>query len=112
MNLPELVVTGRRPAEAERILGTLARHAIGVEPLIAGERRNVCGSNEDLEIVEVPHPDAHLFFASDLYGPDVRALQLVRADSRSRWPWESGHRGGRGGQPVLGPRNRSEGRTG
>ncbi|MGH3919481.1 MAG: DUF4262 domain-containing protein, partial [Pseudonocardiaceae bacterium] len=57
-----------------------------------------------VEIVELPHPDAHLESAIALYGVEIRALQLVRADDRGRWPWERGYRGGRGGQPVLGPR--------
>jgi hypothetical protein len=55
-------------------------------------------------VVALPHPEAHLLTAVELYGHEVRALQLVRADDRGRWPWERGHRGGRGGQPVLGPR--------
>jgi hypothetical protein len=31
-------------------------------------------------------------------------LQLVYADDRGHWPWDTGFRGGRGGQPVLGAR--------
>ncbi|HVE95523.1 MAG TPA: hypothetical protein VNA67_00795 [Pseudonocardiaceae bacterium] len=37
-------------------------------------------------------------------GSDIRALQVVWADDRGPWPWHGGFRGGRGGQPVLGPR--------
>jgi hypothetical protein len=40
----------------------------------------------------------------DLYGPSVRALQVVHADGRGHWPWDRGYRGVRGGQPVLGIR--------
>jgi hypothetical protein len=31
----------------------------------------------------------------------------VYADDRGHWPWETGFRGGRGGQPVLGAREAS-----
>ncbi|MGV0838318.1 DUF4262 domain-containing protein [Mycolicibacterium thermoresistibile] len=41
---------------------------------------------------------------SDLFGPQVRALQLVWADDRGRWPWERGWMHGRRKQPVLGVR--------
>jgi len=34
----------------------------------------------------------------------LRALQVVHADDRGHWPWETGYRGVRGGQPVLGTR--------
>jgi hypothetical protein len=47
----------------------------------------------------------HLLTAVALHGPAVRGLQMVWADDRSRWPWERGFRGRRGGQPVLGPRH-------
>ncbi len=57
-----------------------------------------------IEIVEVGEPTAHLQMAIDLYGPRVRALQLVHADDRGRWPSDRRFRGGRGGQPVLGRR--------
>lgn len=40
----------------------------------------------------------------ELYGPRIRALQVVHADDRGRWPREAGYRGVRGGQPVLGVR--------
>jgi hypothetical protein len=101
--LPELVITGLRQERAHEVLQTLARHSIGVEELVPGERRNVCGSDQLLEIVAVPHPEAHLFDAVGLYGPDVHALQLVWEDDRGRWPWDVGFRGF---QPVFGPRNR------
>jgi hypothetical protein len=39
-----------------------------------------------------------------LFGPRVRALQVVHADDQDHWPWESGYRGVPGGQPVLGRR--------
>jgi hypothetical protein len=45
-----------------------------------------------------------LAVAAEIFGPEIRALQLVHADDRGHWPWEVGFRGGRGGQPVLGVR--------
>jgi len=59
---------------------------------------------EPCEIVTVTEPAAHLLCAADLYGPQIRALQLVHADDRGHWPWDRGYRGVRGGQPVLGVR--------
>jgi len=57
-----------------------------------------------IEIVEVGEPTAHLEVAAELFGPRVRALQVVHADDSGHWPWERGYRGVRGGQPVLGRR--------
>jgi hypothetical protein len=57
-----------------------------------------------IEVVDVEHPDVHMNAAIAIYGGKVRALQLVRADRRGRWPWSSGFNNGRGGQRVLGVR--------
>jgi hypothetical protein len=57
-----------------------------------------------IEIVEVAEPSAHLAMAVELFGTDLRALQVVHADDRGHWPWDVGYRGVRGGQPVLGVR--------
>jgi Domain of unknown function (DUF4262) len=57
-----------------------------------------------VEFVAIPHPDLYLDIALALYGHRIRALQVVWADHWGRWPWDSGFRDGRGGQPVLGPR--------
>ena len=62
------------------------------------------GAGPLLEIVEVEHPDAHMNFAVALGGPDIRALQLVWADDRGRWPWAANWGHGRRRQPVLGVR--------
>lgn len=101
--LPELVMTGRKPLPAAEALNDVAARLLHAEAPAPGE--HVLGDEEWFEVVEVPHPEAHLFVATGLYGEHrVRALQLVWADERGRWPWDRGHRGGRGGQPVLGPR--------
>jgi hypothetical protein len=57
-----------------------------------------------IEIVRVTEPTAHLVTAVELYGAEIRALQLVYADDRGLWPWDAGFRGQHGGQPVLGQR--------
>lgn len=109
--LPELVMTGRRPAEAAGVLNAYAQHLRHSEVPDPGEVVEV--QDRCFEVVALPHPDAHLFVATGLYGDSaVCALQLVWADERGRWPWEVGHRGGRGGQPVLGPRALPQSRAG
>lgn len=57
-----------------------------------------------MEVVALDEPSAHLSLAITLYGPDVRALQLVHADESGAYPWSLSYRDGRGGQPVLGVR--------
>jgi len=103
LGLPELVVTGLRARPAAVLLNGVAEHACHAAPPEHGEVVDLDDGTR-LEAVDLPHPDAHLFVAQEVYGAAVRAMQLVWADDRGRWPWERGHRGGRGGQPVLGPR--------
>ena len=102
--LPELLVTGLSQVRAATLLNRAGEHWLhvdlepggGVQLVVAGIR---------VEVVDLPTPSAHLFVADELYGEDVRAQQLVWADTRGVWPWDRGHRAGRGGQPVLGPRS-------
>lgn len=102
--LPELVVTGLNAGRSCDLLNTVAQYCLGVDPPpLHGERVHLDGG-PCAEVVDVPNPEAHLFVADDVYGPSLRARQLVWADARGRWPWEAGHRASRGGQPVLGPR--------
>jgi hypothetical protein len=101
--LPELVVTALSARRSWQLLNEEAARVVVEGPPRQGQRL-VLSDGRAAEVVALPHPDAHLFVATDLYGPHVRALQLARADDRGRWPWEVGHRAGRGGQPVLGPR--------
>lgn len=100
-SLPELVTTGLAPARAQALLNCVAVALPGLV-LVPGETVRV--GEQVLEVVDVPHPDAHLFTAVALYGNALRAVQLVWADDRGHWPWCRSHRGSRGGQPVLGPR--------
>jgi hypothetical protein len=103
MNKPELVVTGMPTARAAALLNDVAVHMLHAEIPEPGERVPLIGGPL-IEFVEVQTPAAHLFRARDLYGDRIRALQVVHADDRGHWPWETGYRGLKGGQPVLGPR--------
>ena len=73
------------------------------ERLLSGELMTI-GEEERLEFVTVNRPDAHLIFACGLYGPDVRALQIVWRDKHGHSPWCPDFDGGCGTQPVLGVR--------
>jgi Domain of unknown function (DUF4262) len=101
--LPELVVTGMPLAQATELLNVVAAHVVHASTPAPGERITLDG-RPLVEIVEVAVPAAHLQVAADLYGPSVRALQVVHADDRGHWPWDRRYRGVRGGQPVLGKR--------
>ena len=100
---PELVVTGMPLVRATQLLNDVAAHALHADAPLPGEQVPLIGGPL-VEIVEVAVPSAHLLVAAELYGPGIRALQLVHADDRGHWPWEAGFRGVRGGQPVLGVR--------
>lgn len=107
--LPELLVTGMSQEEAAGLLNDVAVAALGGRVFEPGAHVAV-GNGPLLEIVEVDQPDAHLNFAVALGGPDIRALQLVWADERGRWPWAAGWGPGRLRQPVLGIRTQKAAR--
>ena len=98
---PELLVTGLSFARSARLLDDVASHVLHAEAPQPGEVVPLRGGPV-IEIVEVTEPTVHLAIAVEIFGPEIRALQLVHADNRGHWPWEVGFRGGRGGQPVLG----------
>lgn len=98
MSLPELVVTGLSASRAARLLNW-----VGATPSLENGQ-TITADGLVIELVELPHPEAHLFVADNLYGGQLRAMQLIWADDRGHWPWCTSHRAGRGGQPVLGPR--------
>lgn len=100
---PELVITGISMARGACLLNQVAGHLVHAPPPRPGEQFH-WPDGPFIEIVRVAEPAAHLNLAVDLYGPRLRALQLVHADDRGQWPWDSWYRGVRGGQPVLGPR--------
>lgn len=98
----ELLVTGVSASVAEGLLGHVAAYVIERSVLLAGETMEA--GPWRLEVVRVPHADVHLPTSVALYGVEVSALQLVWADPHGLWPWDPGHGGGSGGQPVLGAR--------
>jgi Domain of unknown function (DUF4262) len=100
---PELVVTGMSLTRATELLNDVAVHVLHAVVPEPGERVPLIGGPV-VEFVEVRVPSAHLLVATELYGPSIRALQVVHADDRGHWPWEAGFRGVKGGQPVLGVR--------
>jgi Domain of unknown function (DUF4262) len=101
--LPELLVTGLAPQRAAWLLNHVAQKAVHGAPLMPGERIRL-GPGLVIEIVEVEQPGAHMNAAVAFYGSDFRAVQLVWADGRGRWPWAAAFDDGRGTQPVLGLR--------
>jgi hypothetical protein len=104
--LPELLMTGASPQRATRLLNTVARDAMAGTALTAGKQIKI-PAGPLVEIVEMSRPDAHLKFAVALGGPDIRALQVVWADGRGRWPWSVTFCDGRRRQPVLGIRSKA-----
>ena len=101
--LPELLVTGVSPQRAARVLNTAARIALRDDAPMPGSRIQL-PAGPLIEVVAVDHPDAHMNMAVAIYGPELRALQLVWADGRGRWPWAAGFSDGHGRQPVFGMR--------
>jgi hypothetical protein len=100
---PELAVTGLPFSRAGELLNGSAAHLLHAEVPKPGEVIPLVGG-PTIEIVQVTVPTAHFPVAVHLFGPKIEVLQLVYADDRGHWPWDVGFRGGRGGQPVLGPR--------
>lgn len=103
-DVPELLVTGVSPQRAVRLLNTVARNEVRGDAFAPGQQFTIPGGPV-IEIVEVAHPDAHMNVAVAFGGPEVRALQLVWADGRGRWPWSAAFADGRAMQPVLGCRS-------
>jgi len=102
-DVPELLITGVSPPRALRLLDMVARKSVSGEVLVPGQQITLPGGPL-IETVEVGHPDAHMGWAVAFGGPDIRALQLVWADGRGRWPWSAEFADGRATQPVLGLR--------
>jgi Domain of unknown function (DUF4262) len=101
--LPELVLTGLPLRRAAGLLNEVAGHVAHAEAPKPGDQIP-WRDGPLMEIVKVAEPSAHLVMAVELFGTDLRALQVVHADDRGHWPWDVGYRGVRGGQPVLGER--------
>jgi hypothetical protein len=101
--LPELLVTGLAPQRAAWLLNTFAKRAMTGSRPAPGDQVSLPAGTR-LEVVAVAHPDAHLYLAIAIEGPEIEAVQLVWADDRGRWPWAPGFDDGRRPQPVLGNR--------
>ena len=103
----EYLETGVAPERAMKHLNSVAYYTIREVAPKPGDTMNIAGE-VDLEFVDVDQPDAHLAHAANIYGPGVRALQLVWRDERGHSPWCSDFDEGRGTQPVLGKRGRRQ----
>ncbi|MDV3124956.1 DUF4262 domain-containing protein [Mycobacterium sp. 21AC1] len=102
--LSELIITGMATHTAARLLNSIA-HMITEDGTALAPAMHIDHQDEFLfEVVAVDHPDVHLRYSTMLFGDGVRALQLVWADARGRWPWDAGWGHGRRRQPVLGVR--------
>ncbi|WP_072801733.1 DUF4262 domain-containing protein [Rhodococcoides yunnanense] len=99
---PEIVITGRGPAESSTVLNALGRRiSVAGEVFEAGSRAWVAGF--DLYFVDVMHSGEWLLMAENVYPPGaVRAVQAVWRDATGNLPWE-GDVVSTIVQPVLGP---------
>ena len=104
---PELVITGMGLTRATKVLNGVASHLVHADEPEPGTQAAL-RDGPLVEIVRVAVPWAHLNMAVELYGNRIRGLQLVHADKRGNWPWDSGYQGVRGGQPILGCREPAE----
>ena len=102
--LPELLITGLNAQVSNTVLKSVGHMVVDDGTFLAPAMHIDYEDRFLIEVVEVAHPDVHLTFAVAICGPNVRALQLVWADDRGRWPWDAGWRHGRRRQPVLGNR--------
>jgi hypothetical protein len=103
-DLPELMITAVSPQRATRLLNRVAADMVRGHVPNPGQQIAIPGGPL-VEVVKVDHPEAHLRFAMVFGRPDLRALQLVWADGRGRWPWSATFCDGRRRQPVLGMRD-------
>ncbi|SNT08182.1 protein of unknown function [Rhodococcoides kyotonense] len=99
---PEIVITGRDPAESASALNSLARQvAVGRQRFEAGMR--VWAKGFDFYFVDVERSDEWLTIADRMYPPGpVRAVQAVWRSCDGTLPWE-GNLQSTIVQPVLGP---------
>jgi hypothetical protein len=105
LGLPELLITGLPAQTSARLLNSMAHDTVADGTALRPAMHIDYQSEFLLEVVEVEHPDVHLVFAVGLFGPKVRALQLVWTDDFRHWPWDRGWAHGRRRQPVLGIRS-------
>lgn len=102
--LPELLITALPAATSARLLNSIAHYMVDDGTTLQPAMHIDYQDEFLLEVVTVDHPDVHLKFAARLYGPDIRAFQLVWTDERRHWPWDRGWSHSRRRQPVFGVR--------
>lgn len=102
--LPELLMTGLSTEVSCRVLNSIAHMMVDDGTVLAPAMHIDYEDRFLIEVVEVEHPDVHLKYAVGIFGPAIRALQLVWADDKGRLPWAAGWGHGRRRQPVLGRR--------
>ena len=103
--LPELLVTGLDSHVSNRVLKSIGHMIVDDGATVAPAMLIDYEDRFLMEVVAVAHPDVHLKYAARICGKDIRALQLVWADDKGRWPWEKGWNDERAVQPVLGVRS-------
>jgi hypothetical protein len=101
--LPELLVTGVTTERALALLDYFVQEVITEGPPAPGDRI-VLAEAAVIEAVDVDHPDAHMDLAVQVFGPKLRALQLVWTDMCGRWPRDTDFDFDGLRQPVLGAR--------
>lgn len=104
LGLPELLITGLSAQVSCRVLNSIAHMVVDDGTVLMPAMHIDYVDRFLIEVVEVEHPDVHMRFAVDIFGPNIRALQLVWADEKGRFPWVTGWGHGRRRQPVLGCR--------
>lgn len=101
--LPELLITGLEPLTTWKLLNTVAEYMVNETEPAPGDTITL-PDDWFAEFVEVSEPTAHLGFAVELCGYDIRALQVVWHDRYGHSPWCSEFNRGGPRQPVLGIR--------
>jgi len=102
-DFPELLVTGASPQRTLRLFNGVARR-FETRGVPAPGTQFSLPAGPLIQVVEVEHPDGRLICAAAIFDNEFRALQLVGADRRGRWPWAEEFNNGRATQPVLGMR--------
>src|SRR5262245_7913620 len=89
LGFPELLVTGLPHAFAADLLNAVAHQLVhhDASTFVAGDRLGWNGEGL-IEVVDVAEPTVHLVYAYGMYGPDIRAMQLVYVDDLGKWPWD------------------------
>jgi len=100
---PELVVFGLHQSEAAAVLNGLGGRARAGLRLVDGMvfAPGAVGQAA-LRMAHLPNPEDVLFTAVGRYGPRVRALQVIVADSSGKFPGDPGYDGATWLQPAPG----------